>query len=42
MTLSNWETWLPHIQLLNIAITIEDVGIGVMIMSKNNWSLILC
>ncbi len=36
MTLSNWETWLPHVQLLNITITIEDVGIGVMLMSKNN------
>jgi hypothetical protein len=36
ITLSNWETWLPHVQLLNIAITIEDVGIGVMLMSKNN------
>jgi hypothetical protein len=36
MTLSNWEPGLPHVQLLNITITIEDVGIGVMLMSKNN------
>jgi hypothetical protein len=35
-TLSNWEIGLPHIQLLNIASMIEDVGIGVMLMSKNN------
>lgn len=35
-TLSNWEIGLPHVQLLKIVITIEDVGIGVMLMSKNN------
>jgi hypothetical protein len=36
MTLSTWETWLPHVQFLNITTMTEDVGIGVMLMSKNN------